>query len=189
MGVGKIDILNRFNINQNEYFEKPITSYKMVKLRARALIFILDYSLFAVLIYFTSEFIALFIDTIPDNIIYTLITFYSVIFIAIEYYFDGTIFKILFNIRSISVKHKKLGLHIYILKFIVLRPIALILAIIYLNFLTALILWVFGYQKIFFKFLNGEMDSIWYDNHINQIVTKIPSVNGKISAKETPSIL
>jgi hypothetical protein len=178
MEISKINVFDRFNIESSEYLEQPIKDYKMIKLRTRALIFLLDYGLFALLIYGTSEFIGLFISNIPNSIYYTLFAFYSTVFIAIEYYFDGTIFKVLFNMRSMSVKSKKLGLHIYILKFLLLRPIALISAAIYLNFVTAIFLWLFGIQKILFRFIEGKMDSIWYDNHINQIVTKIPARNG-----------
>ncbi|WP_452219037.1 hypothetical protein [Lacinutrix undariae] len=177
MEVSKMNIFTRFNIEDAQYLEKPSESYKVVKLRMRALIFLLDYSLFGLLIYGTSEFITIFISTIPDSILYTLFAFYSIIFIAIEYYFDGTIFKILFNIRNISTRHKKLGIHFYILKFILLRPTAVVAAAIYLNFCTAILLWLFGIQKMLLKFLDGKMQGIWYDTIIDQIVVKTPLEN------------
>lgn len=177
MEVSKMNVFTRFNIEDTQYLERTPESYKVVKLRMRALIFLLDYTLFGLLIYGTAEFITIFISTIPEPILYTLFAFYSIIFIAIEYYFDGTIFKILFNIRSISTSHKKLGIHFYIIKFILLRPIAVVAAAIYLNFCTAILLWLFGIQKMLFKFIEGKMQGIWYDTIINQIVIKTPSQN------------
>jgi|GEM_PF-4459418 len=172
MEISKINIFARFKIESSEYLEKPIEEYKMTELRTRALLFLLDYGLFVLLISGTLEFIGLFISNIPNSILFTLYTFYSIIFITIEYYFDGTIFKVLFNIRSISGDRKKIGLHIYIIKFLLLRPIALISAIIYVNFCTFIFLWLFGIQKTLFQFIEGKTYSTWYDYIINQIVIK-----------------
>ncbi|WP_298324513.1 hypothetical protein [uncultured Dokdonia sp.] len=167
----------RFNIEGSDYLERPINQYEMIELRKRALIFILDYSLLFAFIYLTIHFVKIFTPEIPDSIIYITIAFYSIVFISIEYYFDGTIFKVLFNIRSMNTRCEKLGIHIFIIKFL-LRPIAFVFALIYLKFCFAILLWLFGIYKPLFKFLNGKMDSIWYDDFIKQIVTKIPNPNG-----------
>ncbi len=166
----------RFNIQDSDYLERPEEEYEMIQLRKRALIFILDYSLLFSFIYLTINFIKIFTPEIPDNITNVTIAFYSIVFISIEYYFDGTIFKVLFNMRSMSTNCKKLGLHIFIIKFL-LRPIAFFFALVYLKFCFAILLWLFGIYKPLFKFLNGEMDSVWYDEYINQIVTKIQNNN------------
>ncbi|WP_299439455.1 hypothetical protein [uncultured Aquimarina sp.] len=168
--------LTRFKIEESEYLEKIGMDYEVVKLRMRALIFLLDYSLFFILIYLTNEFVKLFIPEVPNIILYVLITFYSLVFIAIEYYFDGTIFKVLFNARCMSLNCEKLRLHIYLIKFL-LRPIAFVLAVLYLKFCFSIILWLFGIHKPLFKFLDGRMVFIWYDEHINQMVTKVPIEN------------
>lgn len=172
---GKSPLL-RFNIEESAYLEKSVNEYEMIQLRIRALIFILDYSLLFSFIYLTILFVRIFTPEIPDNIIYIIAGFYSVIFIAIEYYFDGTIFKVLFNIRCMNINCKKLGIHIFLFKFL-LRPLAFFFALIYLKFCFSIILWLFGIYKPLFQFLRGEMDSIWYDDFIKQIVTKIPNAN------------
>jgi len=172
---------SRFNIEQSDYLERPLDEYKTVQLRIRALIFLLDYGLFTLLIYGTYQFINLFISDVPDSILYTLITFYSIIFIAIENYFDGTIFKVLFNLRTISSTGKKLKIQIYIFKYI-LRPIALILVIIYILPVSTIIVYIIyaatGLLDIFYNFFNGKMGGVWYDKHIKQMVIKIPAKNG-----------
>ena len=166
----------RFNIQETEYLDKPNSAYEMVQLRKRALIFILDYSLLFSIIYLTISFVKIITPDVPDNIIYATVAFYSILFIFTEYYFDGTIFKVLFKMRSMSTHCKKLRPHIFVIKFL-LRPIALIIAIIYFKFCLAILLWLFGIQKPLLKFLGGEMDTIWYDEYINQIVTKIQDGN------------
>ncbi|WP_336071070.1 RDD family protein [Mesoflavibacter sp. CH_XMU1404-2] len=181
MVLKKINPFSRFNIEQSDYLEKPLDEYKTVQLRIRALIFLLDYGLFTLLIYGTYQFINLFISDVPDSILYTLIGFYSIIFITIENYFDGTIFKILFNLRTISTKGKKLKIQIYIFKYI-LRPIALALVVIYLfpvsTIIVYIIYYVTGLIDIFWDFLDGKMGGVWYDKYINQMVIKMPAKNG-----------
>lgn len=166
----------RFNIQDSEYLGRPTHEYKLIQLRMRALVFLLDYGLFISLIYYSYVFINLFVGEVPDTITYVLITFYSMIFVSIEYYFDGTIFKILFNIRNISISAKKLGIHIFILK-LFLRPIAFIFAAIYFKFCFAILLWLFGVYKPLFRFLNGKMEALWYDEFIKQVVIKMPVKN------------
>jgi hypothetical protein len=141
MELKKMNPFSRFNIEQSDYLERPLDEYKTVQLRIRALIFLLDYGLFTLLIYGTYQFINLFISNVPDSILYTLITFYSIIFIAIENYFDGTIFKVLFNLRAISSTGKKLKIQIYIFKYI-LRPIALALVVIYVLPVSTIIVYI-----------------------------------------------
>lgn len=174
--LNKINPFLRFNIQDSEYLERPTNEYCPIELNTRAIVFLLDYGLFIFIIYASYEFINLFVDEIHNTITYILIAFYSIVFVAIEYRFDGTIFKVLFNIRSISIESKKLGLHIFIFK-LFLRPIAFILAAVYLKFCFAILLWLFGIQKLLFKFLRGEMRFLWYDEYIKQIVTKIPVKN------------
>ena len=177
MNFIKTNPFSQFNIESSEYLEKDVAEYKQVEVRTRALIFILDYSLLSLFIYLTIAFIKIFTPEVPIDIIYITITFYSLIFVAIEYYFDATIFKVLFKIRSMSTSFKKIGIHFYILKFI-FRPLALIFALVYLKFCFAILLWIFGIYKLLFKFLNGEMKTIWYDEFVKQLVIKIPKQNG-----------
>jgi len=182
MQLRKINPFSRFNIEQTDYLERSQEEYKTVQLRIRVLIFLLDYGLFALLIYGTYHFINLFINEVPDSILYTLIAFYSIIFIAIENYFDGTIFKVLFNLRTISISGQKLNLHIYILKFILFRPLAIFLVFVYVFPVSTIIVYfiyvVTGLWALFEKFLNGKMKKAWYDKYIKQMVIKIPAKNG-----------
>ncbi len=164
-----------FLIPEESYLERDISEYKIVETRMRGLIFLLDYGFLISIIYLTLEFIKLFSPEIPNQIYFIVIGFYSIIFILIEHYFDATIFKILFNVRSISgINCSKLGLPRHIAKFI-LRPIAVLLVLIYLKFCLALILWIFGIQKPLIRCINGKMNTLWYDFYLNQIVTKLPN--------------
>lgn len=166
----------QFKVQPTEYIERDVAVYRRVKLRLRAIVFILDYSLFYMFIALTLEFIKIFTPELPNEIVYITYTFYAFVFIAIEYYFDGTIFKILFKMRSISTHLKKIGLHIFVIKFL-LRPIAFLLSLIYFKFCFNILLWLFGIFKPLFKFLNGEMETVWYDSYIKQIVIHIPEQN------------
>jgi hypothetical protein len=175
----KSNIVNpflQFNIESRDYLEKEVGEYKRIQLRVRALIFIMDYSLFYALIVLTTNFIKLFTPEIPDSITYIAVAFYAMVFIAIEYYFDGTIFKVLFKMRCMSTSFEKIKLHIFVIKFL-LRPIAFVVSLIYLKFCFAILLWIFGIYKPLFKFISGEMETLWYDAYINQIVIKIPKQN------------
>ena len=78
--------------------------------------------------------------------------------------------------RSMSTSFEKIKLHIFVVKFL-LRPIAFVVSLIYLKFCFAILLWIFGIYKPLFKFISGEMETLWYDAYINQIVIKIPKQN------------
>ena len=78
--------------------------------------------------------------------------------------------------RSMSTSFEKIKLHIFFVKFL-LRPIAFVVSLIYLKFCFAILLWIFGIYKPLFKFISGEMETLWYDAYINQIVIKIPKQN------------
>jgi len=177
--LNKTSLINpflQFNVESSEYLDKDVSEYKRIQTKIRALIFILDYSLLIGFIHLTLEFIKIFTPEVPVDITYITIGFYSIIFVCIEYYFDGTIFKILFKMRSMSTSFKKIKFHFFILKFL-LRPIAFFGALIYLKLCFAILLWIFGIYKPLFKFISGEMETIWYDAYVNQIVIKIPNQN------------
>lgn len=159
-------------ILDSDYLEEE-TNEKVVliDLRIRAIAFLLDYSLLTTLIYYTYQVIGHFIENIPEETTYILIGFYSFLFILMEYKLDGSIFKKLLKVKSVSVDNKKLGLHIYAAK-LILRPITFLIALLYMKLCMAIILWIFGIQKQLLKFMRGEIFVLWYDYMIDQMNVK-----------------
>lgn len=155
-----------------EFTEDEKEDGELIDLRLRAVVFLLDYSLLIAAIYFSYQFLSLFINNISDEITYTLIGFYSILFVLMEQKYEGSIFKKLFKIKNVTMDNKKLGIHIFAIK-LVLRPIAFFIALIYLKFCMAILLWIFGIHKPLFKFFRGEIYVLWYDYSINQMTVKV----------------
>lgn len=166
---------NPFLIEPSEYLDLP--EYNKVQVSFRFFIFLIDLTIFSLLYYITLEFLKKFTETEYSATIPIIIfSFYSLIYIIIEYYFDGSIVKILFGIRNVSKKGTKIPFLYYLLKFI-LRFIALILGYLYLVSLLIVLLIVirlFGGLKEYYgysiTFIDGRMKDVWYDDSIGQNV-------------------
>ena len=169
---------NPFKIQEEEYLHTE--NINPVSLIKRFLVFSLDFTLFFFLMLITAEFIKKFSDTTYlEEIPIIIFLFFSVIFSVIEYYFDGTIFKIIFGIRCIRKNGEKLNYFQYLIKYF-FRFIALFLGVlrIWLMFipLVFIINLLGGFKNLYGiipDFMNGKMKSLWYDDVINQNVIYI----------------
>lgn len=150
---------------------------KSATLIIRFFIFTLDILLFSFLTYFTIEFFKEFTE--PQNITnlsLIIISVYSLLYISIEYFFNGSIFKIFFGLRCVTENGEKLSFLMCTAKFF-LRFIALIIGFFYfysLLILILIIIRIFGglinYYNMAGDFLHGRMKNVWYDKIIKQEV-------------------
>lgn len=169
---------NPFTIQSNEYL--GIQELKKVPVVFRSLIFLLDFTVLMVLIHYTTLIIGSFSELGSSETIELIIfSLYLIIFIAIEYYFDGSIFKILFGIRNINHDGKKVSLVSLIIKFF-LRFFALVFGYLYicsLLIVLMIIIRIFGGLKEYYSyvtnFIFGDMKNVWYDDLISQNVIYI----------------
>ena len=146
----------------------------------RFFIAVLDLTIFSFLASFTVTFLEKFTETEnSESLPLIIFSFYSIIIIAIEYYFDGSLTKILFGIRNVRQGGKKINLFSYIIKFF-LRFIALFFGYLYLATLfivLLIIIRIFGGLKSYYgiagDFINGVMKKVWYDDIIKQNVIYI----------------
>ena len=153
--------------------EDVVGRSQLVDLRIRSIAFLLDYSFLVAAIYYTYRLACITLIAAPSSrLVYLIICFYAVLFVFMERKYDGSIFKKLLKIKNVSMEDEKLGIHIFIFK-LVLRPIAFIVALIYLKFCFAILLWIFGIYKPLFKFLQGEIFILWYDYTIKQMTVKL----------------
>ncbi len=155
----------------SDFLETEKRAAPLIDLRIRAVAFLLDYALLIATIYYTYQFIALFINNPTNAVIYTLIGVYSLLFVFFEHKHDGSIFKKLLKIKNVSMDDRKLGIHIFIFK-LILRPIAFCIALVYLKLCFAILLWLFGIYKPLVKFLQGDIFVLWYDYTIKQMTVK-----------------
>lgn len=158
-------------ILDSDFLEKDREDALLVDLRIRAVAFLLDYGLLIAVIYCSYQFTGIFNKNLSEEVIYVLIGFYSLLFVFMEYKYDGSIFKKLLKIKNVSMDGEKLGIHIFLFK-LVLRPLAFFIVIIYLKLCMAILLWLFGIHKPLLKFLNGEISVLWYDYMIKQMTVK-----------------
>jgi hypothetical protein len=167
-------------ILDSELVEVEKEEYDLVTLNRRAIAFLLDYGLLIALINYSYKFVEIFFNEVPEALVYVLIVMYCLIFVLLEYKNDGSIFKRLLKIKTVSIEGDKIGIHIYLIK-LILRPIAFFIAIIYLKFCTIILLWFFGIYKPLFRFLRGEIYALWYDLTISQMTVKMKEKGLKYS--------
>lgn len=159
------------NILDSALLDHEPEQQQVVDLRKRALAFLLDYTLLIALICYTNQMVTHLFSFDPDYTNYAVITFYSVLFVLLEHRNNGSIFKNLLKITTVSSSHQKLGIHIYLIKMI-LRPITFIVAVIYVKLCMAIVLWLFGIYRPLLRFINGESFVLWYDSIIDQVTIK-----------------
>ena len=99
---------NPFTIESSEYIN--LQEFKRVPVVYRFFIAVLDLTIFSFLASFTVTFLEKFTETEnSESLPLIIFSFYSIIFIAIEYYFDGSLTKILFGIRNVRQGGKKIN--------------------------------------------------------------------------------
>ena len=157
-----------------------VQEFEKVSLILRCFIGILDLTVFSLLAYYTTSFFTK--QTELENfhsLPLIIISFYSILFIAIEYYLDGSIIKNLSGMVNVSRRGITLRFLSYVLKFF-FRFIALLLGYLYvasLLIVLLIIIRIFGglknYYGIAWDFINGVTVTVWYDDIINQDVIYI----------------
>jgi hypothetical protein len=180
---------NPFKIQKETYLHTENTN--KVSTFVRFIVFVLDFSLVYLFFFLLDYFFGVFADTTENEGI-LLIFFCSIIFASIEYYFDGSIFKIIFGIRSININGNKLNYFAYFFKFYI-RFVAVFIALIRIwTMLIPLVFIInlfinFKYYEIISDFLGGKMKGLWYDDFINQNVIYIKKKKHEYS-KDLPEL-